>query len=760
MNKKRIMAIFLFVSLALTSVPALAATDMNEEVAENVNEDMQEVSEDIADDSTKTQENSETELEVTAKEAKALTESASKASAPVPILERTNVEVTNGSVIDLSTDSAASTIYSLTNGTILIKYQSTVSNQYQSLFSVSNATTGNQNRHFHIYITPTGTLGMELRNNDDVLKYTFNRQAAVRSLYHSENVANTVALKADSVNKQYKLFANGELISTLNVDAFQFINDITGVDNVTLGGTNRQGTISYPFGGTINNIKIYNTILSDAELKTATGVTSYGTNIFSAGDTTNSDYFRIPALLTLKSNTVVAAADARYGGTHDAKSNIDMAFSKSTDGGATWSNPTLPMCFDDYVAKSIDWPRDTTGRNVQIQGSATFIDPVLLQDETTERLFLFADAMPAGIGVSNASNGSGFKTINNQKHVKLRWYQDGSSTYTYSIRENGVIYDDTTNQPTEYSVDGEYDLYQNGVALTCKQYDYNFSGITLSETKTDVDVKMNVFYKDSLFKVFTTNYIVMKYSDDEGETWSDLKIVSSFKPENSKFLVVGPGVGKQITTGQYAGRLIVPLYSTGYAELGFMYSDNHGDTWNYVTADNGGTGATAEAQIVEMPDGSLKTYMRTGTGHIAEVTSIDGGVTWTQRTNISNLLAASYGTQVTAINYSGLIDGKPAIILAAPNSTSARRDGRIWIGLINDTGATGVNKYSIDWAYSYSVDSANMGYSYSCLTELPNGDIGLLYEKYDSWSREELHLKNVLKYESFTIKELTQASAS
>ena len=81
------------------------------------------------------------------------------------------------------------------------------------------------------------------------------------------------------------------------------------------------------------------------------------------------------------------------------------------------------------------------------------------------------------------------------------------------------------------------------------------------ETQTDVNVNMNIFYKDSVFKAFPTNYLAMRYSDDEGETWSDLNIVSTFKPEESKFLVVGPGVGKQITTGEYAGRLLVPLYS-------------------------------------------------------------------------------------------------------------------------------------------------------------------------------------------------------
>ena len=96
---------------------------------------------------------------------------------------------------------------------------------------------------------------------------------------------------------------------------------------------------------------------------------------FTPENATNSNYFRIPALLTLESDTVVAAADARYGGTHDAKSNIDIAFSKSTDGGKTWSEATLPLCFDDYVDKQIEWPRDSVGRNVQIQGKCYIYRP-------------------------------------------------------------------------------------------------------------------------------------------------------------------------------------------------------------------------------------------------------------------------------------------------------------------------------------------------------------------------------------------------
>ncbi|MFR5557493.1 MAG: hypothetical protein ACLTKE_12240 [Coprococcus sp.] len=50
---------------------------------------------------------------------------------------------------------------------------------------------------------------------------------------------------------------------------------------------------------------------------------------FSAkNDGTGANYYRIPALLTLKSGALVGAVDARFGGTHDSPNNIDIAVSE------------------------------------------------------------------------------------------------------------------------------------------------------------------------------------------------------------------------------------------------------------------------------------------------------------------------------------------------------------------------------------------------------------------------------------------------
>ena len=678
------------------------------------------------------------------------------APAPTLLLNKDDITITSGSTYDLSGESNAAQIQALEEGTIIVSFTSSSSASIQSLFSIGNSTSGNQDRHFHVYITNTGLLGMELRNTDSVFKYTLNRPASLQGKYHGELSENTVAFKADKASGTYKLFANGDLVATLNSSNFKFVNDITGVNNIALGATVRSGTNAYPFGGTIHNVQVYDGPLSDEELLQATGVTTYGTKIFYAGDGTDSNYYRIPSMITLESGTVVSSIDARYGGTHDSRSNIDIAFSKSVDGGLTWSAPTLPYVFDDYEAQPVDWPRDSVGKNVQISGSASFIDSVLLQDRDTERLFLFADVYPYGRGFNNSSAGSGFKEINGKKYIKLYRTGDASNTYNYSIRENGVIYNDLTNTATDFSVDGEYRLMENGVYVTQKQYRVYFSGTTLIEEQTNTDVNTSVFYKDSPFQVLPTNYLAMKYSDDEGETWSDMRLLGEFRNPSQRNVLFGPGIGTQIKNGPYAGRLLISSYNSISGDYGYLYSDDHGDTWGFINTSLGGSGTFAEAQIVEFPNGDLITYMRTNVGKIGYIISTDGGTTWSSTSYIPNITVASYGTQLSVINYSQLIDGKPAILMSTPTSSSGRRAGKILVGLITDTGGTGYNKYSIDWAYQYEVDLPTYGFSYSMLTELPNHDIGLLYEKYDSWSRDELHLKNIMKFETYSIEEITE----
>lgn len=673
------------------------------------------------------------------------------------VFRKEDQKIAVGSPVELSTKDYAEKLMKLEEGTILVHYTSTSDQAIQSLFSVSNAKAGHENRHFHVYIRPEGVLGCEIRN-ESAMNYGFKAANAVKADYKGKPAENIIALQADKEKGTYQLFANGEKVLTVDAAAlggYRFISEIMGLDTVSLGATKRGGINKYTFGGNIHKIEVYETPLTDEELIEETKKTAYPElqQIFHKNDGTGANYYRIPALLTLKSGTVISAADARFGGTHDSPNNIDIAVARSEDGGKNWSKPELPFHYEDYEDNTLEIP---VGTQTRVNQSASFIDPVLLQDEETERVFLISDAMAAGYGSPQAVTGSGYKEIQGKKYLKLQ--KAGETDYNYTVRENGVIYNDTTNQPTEYSLNSNFEILKDNVLQTVKQKSSRFdptngSGQLVTD-ETDKDVPMNIMYADAVFKALPTTWLYMKYSDDDGKTWSDPILLNGMvKAEDSRVLVTGPGRGMQIKNGEYKGRLIVPVYDT--AQSGIIYSDDHGATWNYAKGPSTKKAAMSESQIVEMPDGTLRVYARSTGSKIAEAVSLDGGKTWTEAAYVPGMTQPGWGSQLSVIRYGGLIEGKPALIMSTPAGVgNYRRDGRVKIGLITDTGKEGSEKYKIDWTYDYSVDSKNAGFAYSCLSELPNHQIGLMYEKYDSYNPAELHSQDIMKYEELSLSEL------
>lgn len=673
------------------------------------------------------------------------------------IFREENQKISVGSPVELSTKDYAEKLMKLEEGTILVHYTSTSDQAIQSLFSVSNAKAGHENRHFHVYIRPEGVLGCEIRN-ESAMNYGFKAANAVKADYKGKPAENIIALQADKEKGTYQLFANGEKVLTVDAAAlggYRFISEITGLDTVSLGATKRGGINKYTFGGNIHKIEVYETPLTDEELIEETKKTAYPElqQIFHKNDGTGANYYRIPALLTLKSGTVISAADARFGGTHDSPNNIDIAVARSEDGGKNWSKPELPFHYEDYEDNTLEIP---VGTQTRVNQSASFIDPVLLQDEETERVFLISDAMAAGYGSPQAVAGSGYKEIQGKKYLKLQ--KAGETDYNYTVRENGVIYNDTTDQPTEYSLNSNFEILKDNVLQTVKQKSSRFdptngSGQLVTD-ETDKDVPMNIMYADAVFKALPTTWLYMKYSDDDGKTWSDPILLNGMvKAEDSRVLVTGPGRGMQIKNGKYKGRLIIPVYDT--AQSGTIYSDDHGATWSYAKGPSTKKAAMSESQIVEMPDGTLRVYARSTGSKIAEAMSFDGGQTWTEAAHVPGMTQPGWGSQLSVIRYGGLIEGKPALIMSSPAGVgNYRRDGRVKIGLITDTGKEGSEKYKIDWTYDYSVDSKNAGFAYSCLSELPNHQIGLMYEKYDSYNPAELHSQDIMKYEELSLSEL------
>ncbi|HGW6192589.1 TPA: sialidase domain-containing protein [Enterococcus faecalis] len=646
------------------------------------------------------------------------------------ILTNTGIDVSSGVLDQIQGDSQS----------IVLKFEANKPNALQAIFGISNSSSGYRNNYFDIFMRDSGELGVEIRDTQKGVNYLFSRPASLWGEHKGKAVENTIVFTANSVDRTYTMYVDGKCIFSKKVDLFVPIKGITGQDNAMIGAVNREGTQAFTMNGKVNQLQIFNQVLNaDEVLERYSGANSK--LIFQSGDATQANYFRIPVLYTLNNNRVLASVDARYGGTHDSRSKINIATSYSDDNGATWSTPVFAMKFDDYEEQLIEWPREGNAKNLQINGSASFIDSAIVQDKNG-KVVLLADVMPAGIGNNNVNRSdSGFKEINGKYYLKLKRNKD--STYQYTVRENGVVYNDNTNQPTNYRVNEKFEILENNQPLTVEQYSVKFdSNLSLQEYHNGKHVPMNVFYKDSIFKVAPTNYIGVTSSLDNGETWAAFKLLPPFLGINHNATYLSPGQGLSLKN---SNRLIFATYTSG--QLTYLVSDDGGATFTKRSARVPFTNATAEAQMVELREGVIRTFFRTTTGKIAYMTSYDSGETWSGVSYLDIVRQTSYGTQVSVIKYSKKIDGKDAVILSTPNSTTGRKGGQLWVGLINSDD-------SIEWRYHYNVDLPTYGYAYSALTELPNQHIGLFFEKYDSWSRNELHLSNVVHYVDLEMNEL------
>lgn len=628
------------------------------------------------------------------------------ADMPEPIVSVENQIIKDGYYTDLNDQ--VDQLKAIDEGTIIVRFQYTGSS-IMSLFSLSN----NQVRdgHFHLYISPSA-IGSENR---------YQKAGAPKTNVHvrtqvnvKENAVHTLAMVMDK-EEGYKYFLDGELIKQDEQSPRKFLSTIHSPNSSQLGRTERAAGNQYPFSGNIDFVKIYNEPLSNEVLTTVTGETKAESlenpmpdsvtepfSVFYPGFMESNNY-RIPALLHSQKGTLIAGIDRRVEHGGDSPNNIDAVIRRSFDQGLTWEEDGIVI--NDYPDQ------------------ASNIDLSFLQDQTNGRIFSLVDGFPHGAGLmggfgNNAYKGTGFKSVDGQQYLYLK----DENNNEYTIRENGVVYAES-GEPTDYSVDEDRNLYVNGEKID------------------------NYFSQTSPLKPHKTSYLELYYSDDEGETWEGpIDLNDEVKEEWMIFLGTGPGNGIQLTEGPNAGRLVFPVYflnEYNRQASAVIYSDDNGKTWQRGESPNEGRvvdGKTineryftdysheiTESQVVEMPNGQLKLFMRNHSGYAQIATSFDGGETWDSEVVTEEALTAPY-SQMSAVRYNGQIDGKEAIIFSSASDSNSRVDGTVKVGLIEEAGAyeNGEPKYEFDWKYSQLVKEGH--YGYSSLTNLPNGEIGLFYE--------------------------------
>ncbi|MGO5444134.1 sialidase family protein [Faecalimonas sp. LCP19S3_D12] len=421
--------------------------------------------------------------------------------------------------------------------------------------------------------------------------------------------------------------------------------------------------------------------------------------------TGGSEKFRIPCLVALDDGTLVAGCDARWNGGADG-GGLDTIVSYSKDKGENWN-----YTFANYLGDN---------GNVWNKNSTAFIDPAMATDG--KKVYMIADLYPAGY----ALNGAVTQPIPGKSHDKdgnilladargwenvLGGERAKSENYTYRLEKN-----------MDKKSESAY-LIKDANGKTVEDYTVD-AYFNVSKGK---ELVANLFEANSPFQVWPTDYLYLTTSEDGGKTWSEPSILNMRK-ESEQSLLVGPGRG-MVTS---SGRILFTAYefTKGDKNSTAIYSDDGGKTWERGASV---AGLSSEAVVTEA-DGKLYMFTRHGGYYISD----NEGETWSERREVG--LTYNLGCQLTAITYPQKIDGKTAILFAAPSSTGSRSAGKIFVGLVQED-------ETLDWKYTYDINNGH--YAYSCLTVLPDGTVGLLYESADQQ----------LTYKNYSIEDIAKDAA-
>lgn len=202
-------------------------------------------------------------------------------------------------------------------------------------------------------------------------------------------------------------------------------------------------------------------------------------------------------------------------------------------------------------------------------------------------------------------------------------------------------------------------------------------------------------------------------SADDGATWAKpVEITATVKKAEWTWYATGPGVGIPLKSG----RLLIPCDSKSdggkVRESHVILSDDGGKTWKL----GGIVGPNCnECQAVERADGSVLLNMRTYRANNRRLVAVskDGGETFSKPVEDETLVEPV--CQASILRLPG---EKGGIVFSNPASTKREK---MTVRFSRDGGKT--------WPLAKELHAGPA--AYSCLTVLPNGEIGCLYERGD-----------------------------
>lgn len=232
----------------------------------------------------------------------------------------------------------------------------------------------------------------------------------------------------------------------------------------------------------------------------------------------NSNFYRIPAIVTAKDGSIVTMADKRIEHIGDLPAKIDVVSRRSTDGGKTWS---------DYV---------TVAEHDEIGGCG---DPALVVDGKTGNILAIF------------SHGNGFLRGDSPAHISVAKSTDNGVTWGKMVDINPQIL--TTDPNGTQPIKCTSAFASSGHAVQLVDGRIMFALVT----RTD---------GEKCFKVYAV------YSDDGGDTWEVSKTPGTSDGDESKIVELTDGTLIMSIRNRWRE-------SKYYNRRLFSYSKDRGETW-------------------------------------------------------------------------------------------------------------------------------------------------------------------------------------
>lgn len=209
----------------------------------------------------------------------------------------------------------------------------------------------------------------------------------------------------------------------------------------------------------------------------------------------------------------------------------------------------------------------------------------------------------------------------------------------------------------------------------------------------------------------------LSWSDDDGITWHHRRITSAIKDSAWGGIFASSGQGIQLKHGPYAGRLIqqyvVRYDGSNYAASAI--SDDNGASWKMGTLVGPGLD---ENKTVQLGDGRVMLNSR-ARPHRLVAWSTDGGVTYSGLHADSALVDPANNGAIIRYSEDAPAGSAAARRLVFSNTADSTRRANLVLRFSCDSGES--------WPTSVVVDSGPA--AYSTIVTLPDGNIGVLYER-------------------------------